>query len=384
MAVTIGYIGATGRDIGYYGTAGGGDDRSLSTSTRSIRRWPARPSPVRTDVDAAALRANVPNPFFGVPGTGEFGSRPTIQAGQLLRPFRSSATSERRNDRRRTTPAHAATFVLEKRTTGWWGGRFSYTLSRSEDNQFGQASTFQTRTCTAAEQLRPRRRAWHRQQLRFAAPHHPGADREVPELRKGGVAGLLLDGWNGSAVVELVSGSPLNAVMSAGALESNLGLFGGRQRPNLVGDPNTDGSDTDRVVRGQRGRPAFRQRAFANPEWAPRQRPAYRRRRPVSVPQERRPGARQGHDDLRQPRRTGPVRDPESDQHGQVPRLLRQQQRRRLDRLRHDCRAGRVHADLAAQLPVYVRRGGIKAQGRRQNSCFCLLPTPFVFAAVSP
>ena len=41
---------------------------------------------------------------------------------------------------------HAATFVLEKRTTNWWGGRFSYTLSRAEDNQFGQASTFQTRT----------------------------------------------------------------------------------------------------------------------------------------------------------------------------------------------------------------------------------------------
>jgi hypothetical protein len=44
-----------------------------------------------------------------------------------------------------------------------------------------------------------------------------------------------------------VSGSPLNAVMSEGTSDANLGLFGGRQRPNLVGDPNTSGSDNDRV-----------------------------------------------------------------------------------------------------------------------------------------
>src|SRR5205807_4549346 len=53
---------------------------------------------------------------------------------------------------------------------------------------------------------------------------------------------------NLSAVVELVSGPPLNAVMSSDASDSNLGLFGGRQRPNLVGDPNTSGSDEDRAA----------------------------------------------------------------------------------------------------------------------------------------
>ena len=47
----------------------------------------------------------------------------------------------------------------------------------------------------------------------------------------------LAAGWNLSAVVELVSGAPLNAVMSAGVSDANLGLFGGRQRPNLIGDP---------------------------------------------------------------------------------------------------------------------------------------------------
>ena len=47
--------------------------------------------------------------------------------------------------------------------------------------------------------------------------------------------------------MELVSGSPLNAVMSAGASDANLGLFGGRQRPDAIGDPTTPGSDNERV-----------------------------------------------------------------------------------------------------------------------------------------
>jgi trimeric autotransporter adhesin len=45
-----------------------------------------------------------------------------------------------------------------------------------------------------------------------------------------------------------VSGGPLNAVMSGGTSDTDLGLLGGRQRPNLVGDPNTTGSDADRVA----------------------------------------------------------------------------------------------------------------------------------------
>jgi hypothetical protein len=36
-------------------------------------------------------------------------------------------------------------------------------------------------------------------------------------------------------------------VVSSGTSDINLGLFGGRQRPNLTGDPNTTGSDGDRV-----------------------------------------------------------------------------------------------------------------------------------------
>ena len=151
--------------------------------------------------------------------------------------------------------------------------------------------------------------------------------------------------------------------MSAGASESNLGLFGGRQRPNLIGDPNTDGSDTDRVVyEGNEDARYFDSGAFANPGVgtfgnAPRTdgdaRYQFRKNVDLVIAKDTTV--------LRQPRRTGPVRDPEPDQHGQAPR--HRQQRRRLDRLRPDYAAGRVHADLAVELPLHVL-AGIADQGQ--------------------
>ncbi len=144
-------------------------------------------------------------------------------------------------------------FVLDKRTTGWWGGRFSYTFSKTEDNQFGEASIFQNRT--ALPQNNYDLDAEYGVS-NFDSPHRIilAPIFKLPNSSSdSGVAKWLLNGWNASAVVELVSGSPLECGPTAPAPQSaNLGLFGGRQRPNLTGDPNTDGSNTNRVIlRGQ-------------------------------------------------------------------------------------------------------------------------------------
>jgi len=249
MAVTIGYIGATGRDIGYYGTSGGnsGEAININQIDPAVARA-AFPGPNGT-WNAAALNASVANPFFGVAGAGEFAGSPTIQAGQLLRPFPQFGDVfmyEKTEGGRRQY--NAATFVLDKRTTGWWGGRFSYTLSQTKDNQFGQASTYQTRTATPQNNYDLDAEYGI---SNFDSPHRiilapivkfPGSKSSSSNAR------LLLNGWSASAVVELVSGSPLNAVMSTGVSNANLGLFGGRQRPNLTGDPNTSGSDDERVA----------------------------------------------------------------------------------------------------------------------------------------
>lgn len=263
MAITVGYVGATGREIGFAGT------NNVEININQIHPDVARavfPAP-GGGWDADALRRNVPNPFFGVPGAGELGQQATVLAGQLLRPFpqfRDIRQYEHTEGGRRQY--HAATFVLDKRLTGRWGGRLSYTLSQTKDNQFGESSTYQNRTATPqnnydldAEYGISNFDSPHRiilaPMVRF--PEASGSNR---------AARMLLGGWSASAIVELVSGSPLNAVLSPGASEANLGLLGGRQRPNLVGDPNTSGSDDERVAAsGQASARYFNAGAFANP-----------------------------------------------------------------------------------------------------------------------
>jgi hypothetical protein len=67
-------------------------------------------------------------------------------------------------------------------------------------------------------------------------------------------------------LVAFKMGGPLAADMSGGASDANLGLFGGRQRPNLVGDPNTSGSDTERVATATTPNARyFNATAFQNP-----------------------------------------------------------------------------------------------------------------------
>jgi trimeric autotransporter adhesin len=266
MALSIGYIGATGRDIGFCGT----NDCSININQID-------PALARQLFPAAGggwnpvpLRESIPNPFFGIAAAGEFASRPTIQRGQLLRPFpefgdvfmhESTAGSKRQY--------HAVSLKLDKRLSGaqsWWGGRYSYTWSNSKDNQWGESNVYAWRTNLPQNN--------YDLDAEYATSIYNSPHRIIlaPIIRVPGpkdtrsLAYALAGGWNASAVVELVSGSPLNAVLSSGVSDANLGLFGGRQRPNLTGDPNTSGSDEDRVASDAHlAARYFNSAAFANP-----------------------------------------------------------------------------------------------------------------------
>jgi hypothetical protein len=83
MAITIGYVGATGRDIGF-----GGTRKATVININQIDPALARQLfPLGSGWDPAKLRESIPNPFFGIAAAGELGGSPTIQRGQLLRPF---------------------------------------------------------------------------------------------------------------------------------------------------------------------------------------------------------------------------------------------------------------------------------------------------------
>jgi len=265
MAVTIGYVGATGRDIGF-----GGTSETTAININQIDPAVARQMfpAANGGWDPAKLRESIPNPFFGIAAAGELGTRATIQRGQLLRPFpefgdllKTEATAGSKRQ------YHAATFVLEKRTgTGLWGGRLSYTFSNTKDNQFGQGNVYGFRTATPQNNYDLN--AEYATSI-YDSPHRiilaPIVNLPSPKDH-GSLSYTLLGGWNASAIVEMVSGAQLNAVMSQGASDTDLGLFGGRQRPNLVGDPNTTGSDADRAASsGQATARWFNSNAYANP-----------------------------------------------------------------------------------------------------------------------
>jgi hypothetical protein len=264
MAITIGYVGATGRDIGF-----GGTSEATTININQIDPAVARQLfPLGSGWDPAKLRESIPNPFFGIAAAGELGGSPTIQRGQLLRPFpefgdvlkqETTAGSRRQY--------HAATFILEKRTgSGLWGGRLSYTFSNTKDNQFGQSNNYAWRA--TQPQNNYDLDAEYGTSI-YDSPHRiilaPLVNFPSPK-DKSGIAYLLAGGWNASTIVELVSGAPLNAVLSAGTSDADLGLFGGRQRPNLVGDPNTTGSDADRAASSDHASARwFTSAAYANP-----------------------------------------------------------------------------------------------------------------------
>ena len=264
MTITVGYTGAYGRDIGFCGTNTG-----CTVNVNQVDPATARHVfPLGSGWDPAALRANVANPFEGATGAGEFADRSTISAAQLLRPFPQFGDVRRleQTDGGRRV-YNALVFKLNKRIgTSVWGGQFSYTFSSTKDNQWGQGTSF------ASSQASPQDNydieVGEYVASIFDFPHRitlapivripgPGEDRPL--------AHAFFGGWTASAAVELTSGGPLNVVASSGRSDANLGLLGARQRPNLIGDPNTSGSDLDRVASaGQDSARWFDASAFAD------------------------------------------------------------------------------------------------------------------------
>jgi hypothetical protein len=214
-----------------------------ASANRSSRRASV---PTNGGWDAAALPGCCLIRFGIAPRQIELASASQIARGQrcgrsrVWRCLRASTTAGQSV----TAPCRSA----RQTGQGWWGGRLSYTFSQTKDNQFAESNGYAWRTATpqnnydlAAEYSTSIYDSPHRIVLaplmRLPSPKNQNT-----------LAYTLAGGWNLTTVIEAVSGGPLTAVMSSGTSDANLGLFGGRQRPNLVGDPNTTGSDDDRVA----------------------------------------------------------------------------------------------------------------------------------------
>lgn len=243
MSVGVTYMGSLGRHLTWGGTATGAvninqvDPKYLSLGTR--------------------LLDNVPNPFFGVAGAGGFATRATLPRNQLLRPFPQFDNVNMIYSTLARSKYDAAVLQVNKRASGWWGGRISYTYSRLYDNQFAQGNYYSgspgiLNNYTAipwSDAFNPD--AEYGRSL-LDSPHKLAAS-PIFRLPFGdghrwlttGIGNLLAGGWTMSFVIQMQSGFPIGVSQNT----NNTNLLGAGQRPNLVPgvDPRVAGSITDRL-----------------------------------------------------------------------------------------------------------------------------------------
>jgi hypothetical protein len=248
MSLTLNYTGLKGSNLGWGGTA-----NTLININQLDPKYQA--------YSVAYIQEQVDNPFFGVAGAGQFAAQRTVARGQLLRPFPEFTDIYMMQSTGAHSMYNAGIIQIRKRTTGLWGGNFSYTYSRLNDNQFGQGNYYSAAPLIQNNYEVIPGSAYYNPDLEYGrslldSPHKivlaptlllPFGEgkRFLSDSRTGD---LLLGGWSVTLAATLQSGFPLG--VSQNVNTSNTFLFGGTPRPNLVpGQPIlAPGNITDRIT----------------------------------------------------------------------------------------------------------------------------------------
>lgn len=259
QSITLSYLGSRGDDL----SLGGSVDAAVNINQLDPKYLAL----------GARLTEQVANPFFGNANAGPLRTAATVSRAQLLRPFPQFNDILARHVLEGKSRYNAAVIEYTKRTNGGFGGRFSYTYSRLEDNQFGEQNFYsnggavgngfgttnnynfmswmpECTTTNAAACYNPDAEyavslldVPHRViiapmiELPFGKGKRFGADNNVLDMIAGG--------WTVSAAINLQAGFPVAVQQS-----DNTGIFTGYQRPNLVSgvDLSTPGSFEDRLA----------------------------------------------------------------------------------------------------------------------------------------
>ncbi len=239
MSLSIGYVGSRGEKLGYGGTS----DTGININQLDPQYL----------VLGSQLVQLVPNPFLGVEGAGALASRATIERGQLLRPFPQFLDVLMTQVTAARSRYNAAVLQLNKRPgDDWWGGQFSYTWSRLDDNQFGQSNFYAPNSAAGRILNNYNPEAEYGRSLLdsplkvvLAPIVRPPFGRGQRFINRGGALDYLIGGWSVAAVAMFQSGFPI----AVGQTPNNSGLFGSGQRPNLVNgvDPLMPGDIIDRL-----------------------------------------------------------------------------------------------------------------------------------------
>jgi hypothetical protein len=239
IAIGFEYVGASGRDLGFGGSA----DAAININQ----------VPVQHLALGQSLLDQVPNPFFGLPaGQGKSVTSATIQRRELLRPYAQFGDILMRQANDARSQYHAAVFKFEKRISNGWGGRVNYTYSRLSDNQFGETNFFSSASTEAQD-------AYNldaEYSIGLLDVPHKIAISPIFELPfgegkrwvQGGFGAAILGDWTISSIIGFESGFPLQVRNNT----NNTQNFSRMQRANLgTGEIATDGSRYDRLAPAQ-------------------------------------------------------------------------------------------------------------------------------------
>ncbi|MCC7125635.1 MAG: TonB-dependent receptor [Acidobacteria bacterium] len=244
MSISLGYTGLTGSELSW-----GGSSNALININQLDPKYQS----------LASTTTLVANPFFGVPEAGAYSTRQTIEIGRLLRPFPQFDNVYMQQSTGARSQYHAAIVQLRKRPVGWFGGNFSYTWSRLNDNQFGEGNFYTSAPGLQNNYTVVEGSPYYNPDLEYGrslldTPHKiviaPTVLLPFGEGRKflsdSTWGHRILGDWQVTPVITLNSGFPVGVSQN---LTTTAFLFGGTPRPNVVEgvDPLMPGDITDRI-----------------------------------------------------------------------------------------------------------------------------------------
>ena len=264
VSISLGYTGLTGANLGW-----GGSTNALININQLDPKYQSLP--------ADYTLKTVANPFFGVSAAGQFASRATIEQGQLLRPFPEFGNVYMQQSTGAHSQYNAGIVQIRKRVSGVWGGSFSYTYSRLNDNQWGESNYYTSNPGIQNNYEVIPGSAYYNPELEYGrslldSPHKivlaPTVNLPFGEGHRfggGRVANAVLGGWSITPVMTIQSGFPMGITQLVST--TNNFLFGGTPRPNLVPgqDILTAGDITDRITANTADNVYFNKNAFATP-----------------------------------------------------------------------------------------------------------------------
>jgi hypothetical protein len=264
VSISLGYTGLTGSNLGW-----GGSTNALININQI--------DPKYQTLVADTLKA-VPNPFFGVANAGQFASQSTIALGQLLRPFPQFGNVYMQQSTGAHSQYNAGIFQIRKRVTGVWGGNFSYTYSRLNDNQWGESNYYTSNPGIQNNYEVIPGSSYYNPELEYGrslldSPHKivlaPTFMLPFGEghkfLTTSRIGNALLGGWSITPVATIQSGFPMGVTQLLTTSNGLSFLFGGTPRPNLVPgqDILTAGNITDRITANTNDNVYFNRAAFS-------------------------------------------------------------------------------------------------------------------------